>query len=143
MIEDPKAGTEQGDTAFAARAEPGLEEPTRAARVQGAGQDSNPWPRDEAGPALAPPPRAHLGGAGASSGGASSGACGCSHADRSRPRQQSPRRGSAGAAGPPATAGGGRAVVAAGQLAATRRSEGPDCSATTGADPPQPASPPD
>src|SRR6266542_4575890 len=60
MIEDPKAGTEQGDTAFAARAEPGLEEPTRAARVQGAGQDSNPWPRDEAGPALAPPPRALL-----------------------------------------------------------------------------------
>src|SRR6266498_796639 len=58
MIEDPNAGTEQGDTAFAARAAPGLEERTRAARVQGAGQDSNPWPRDEAGPALAPSPRA-------------------------------------------------------------------------------------
>ncbi len=58
MIEDRKAGTEEGDSAFAARAEPGLEERTRAARVDGAGQDSNPWPRDEAGPALAPPPRA-------------------------------------------------------------------------------------
>ncbi len=58
MIEDPKAGTEEGDTAFAAYAAPGLEERMRAARVDGAGQGSNPWPRDEAGPALAPPPRA-------------------------------------------------------------------------------------
>src|SRR6266540_896156 len=58
MIEDPKAGTEEGDTAFAAYAAPGLEERMRAARVEGAGQGSNPWPRDEAGPALAPPPRA-------------------------------------------------------------------------------------
>ncbi len=58
MIEDRKVGTEKDDTAFAAHAEPGVEERTRAARVEAAGQDSNPGLRDEAGPALAAPPRA-------------------------------------------------------------------------------------
>jgi 2-polyprenyl-6-methoxyphenol hydroxylase-like FAD-dependent oxidoreductase len=58
MIEDQEAGMQEGDTAFAAHAERALEEPTRAARTDGAGQDTKWWLRDEAGPALAPSPRA-------------------------------------------------------------------------------------
>ena len=56
MIEDRKAGTEQPDTVLGrARAEPGLEERTRAGSVEGAGQDSNRWLREKAGPALVAP----------------------------------------------------------------------------------------
>ncbi len=58
MIDDQETGMGEGETAFAAHAERGLEEPTRAARTDGAGQDTKRWLRDEAGPALAPSPRA-------------------------------------------------------------------------------------
>ncbi len=58
MTEDRKAGMEEGNAAFAAHAERKHEERTRAARMEGAGQDTRPELRDEAGPALAPSPRA-------------------------------------------------------------------------------------
>jgi hypothetical protein len=57
MIEDRNAGTGEGDSAFAAHAEPRLEEQTRAAYVERSGQDSNRWlPGD--GPVLTPLPDA-------------------------------------------------------------------------------------